>query len=90
MTVTFVRHRVADYDAWRRVYDSVADMQRAGGVTAQAVYRLADDPNTVAVMHRFESADAARAFFDDPEVRAAVAGSGVDMDSLRMEIYEEA
>ena len=33
MTTTFVLHRVADYDARRRVYDGVGELQRAGGVT---------------------------------------------------------
>ena len=39
MTVCFVLHRVADYDAWRRAYDRVPDVQRERGVTGQAVYR---------------------------------------------------
>jgi hypothetical protein len=38
MTTVFMLHQVADYDAWRRVYDSFADAQRQGGVTSQAVY----------------------------------------------------
>ena len=37
MAVSPVLHRVADYDAWRKVYDSVADMQNDGGVTQQSV-----------------------------------------------------
>jgi hypothetical protein len=28
MATAIIQHRVKDYDAWRRVYDSVADMQR--------------------------------------------------------------
>jgi hypothetical protein len=51
MTIMFARHRVADYEAWRRVYDSVGEMQREGGVTEEAVYRAEDDPNEVLVMH---------------------------------------
>jgi hypothetical protein len=39
----FVQHRVKDYDAWRRVYDSVADMQKAGGVITESVYRAEGD-----------------------------------------------
>jgi hypothetical protein len=38
----FVQHRLKDYDAWRRVYGSVADMQKAGGVVAESVYRAED------------------------------------------------
>jgi hypothetical protein len=90
MATSFVQHRVADYDAFRRVYDSVADMQRDGGVTEEAVYRLADDQDNVLVMHRFATADAARAFFDNPDLRAAMQDAGVDVGSLRVEIYEEA
>lgn len=90
MAITFVQHRVADYDAWRKVYDGVADLQRAGGVTEEAVYRGAEDPNSVLVMHRFGSADEARSFFQNPELRRAMADAGVDMGSFRLEQYEEA
>ena len=41
-------HRVADYDAWRKIYDSVADMQKeGGGMTHESVHRMADDPDNV-------------------------------------------
>lgn len=90
MATTFVQHHVADYDAWRKVYDGVADLQRAGGVTEEAVYRGAEDPNSVLVTHRFGTADEARAFFQNPELRQAMADAGVDMGSFRLELYEEA
>lgn len=90
MATTFVQHHIADYDAWRRAYDSVADLQREGGVVEEAVYRAATDPDTVLVMHRFGSAGEARAFFANPDLRAAMADGGVDMGSFRLEVYEEA
>ncbi|MGH2965751.1 MAG: hypothetical protein ACRDMH_10280 [Solirubrobacterales bacterium] len=31
-----IQHRVADYDAWRKVYDGFADVQNAGGVSEDA------------------------------------------------------
>jgi hypothetical protein len=60
----FVQHRVKDYDAWCRVYASVADMQKAGGVVAESVYRAESDPNIVMVSHQFSSISAAHEFFD--------------------------
>lgn len=90
MAVSFVLHRVADYDAWRRVYDSVADMQRQGGVTAQAVFQAVGDPNNVLVMHRFASAEQAHAFFEIPELQQTLKDAGVDVGSLRVEFYEDA
>ena len=89
MTVSFVLHRVADYDAWRRVYDSVADVQTEGGVTDDAVYRADGHPDNVLVMHRFGSAQEAHSFFESAELRQAMQDAGVDTSSLRLEFYDE-
>ena len=90
MTTSFVLHTVADYDAWRRVYDSVAGLQARGGVSDQAVYQAAGDPNSVLVMHEFGSSEKAHAFFENPELREAMGEGGVDPSSLRIEFYERA
>jgi len=90
MAVAFVRHTVADYDKFRAVYDSVEDMQKQGGVLEEAVYRDADSPNEVLVMHRFGSIDQARAFFGNPQLKSAMGQGGVDVSTLRIEFYEEA
>ncbi len=90
MTTFFVRHRVADYDAWRAVYDGAEDMQREAGVSDAAVYRDADDPNQVLVVHRFGSREQAEAFMDNAEAKSAMAAAGVDSASIRVEIYEDA
>jgi hypothetical protein len=88
--VTIVHHRVADFDAWKQVYDSVGDMQRAGGVIDQAVLRSTDDPSMVIVVHTFADQDAAHAFFgDNPELRDAMANAGVDLSSFAVEFLDE-
>ncbi|MFL6136317.1 MAG: antibiotic biosynthesis monooxygenase [Frankiaceae bacterium] len=89
MATTFLRHNVNDYDEWRQVYDSVADLQRAGGVIEEAVYRSMDDPNEVLVMHRFGSLQEARAFFESDELRAAIDKAGVKESSMRLEMYDK-
>jgi quinol monooxygenase YgiN len=88
-TVTIVHHRVADYGAWKQVYDGVRDMQRAGGVLQHAVLRPADDPGMVVVVHTFDSSDAAKAFFDNPDLKGAMEQAGVDVSSLRIEFLQE-
>jgi quinol monooxygenase YgiN len=90
MTIMFVRHHVADYDAWRHVYDSVGEMQRQAGVTEAAVYRAEDDPNDILVMHRFNSSGEAHSFMENPDLRQAMADAGVDASTLRAEFYEQA
>jgi len=87
MAVSLVLHRVADYDAWRKVYDSVADMQNDGGVTQQSVHRMADDPDNVLVIHKFDTVDAAKAFFASTELKEAVQRAGVQGEP-RIEFFE--
>jgi quinol monooxygenase YgiN len=77
MATLFVRHTVADYKAWRKIYDSVGKVQKEHGVTAQAVYQAADNPNDVTVTHEFASAAKAKAFMALPELKQAMQKAGV-------------
>jgi len=77
MATLFVRHQVADYAAWRRVYDALGPTQKAGGVTAEAVYQAVDDPNNLTVTHEFATLHAAHAWAASPELRTAMHDAGV-------------
>lgn len=77
MTTLFVRHTVADYAAWRRIFDDNAPMQKALGVTDSAVYQAAEDGNDITVMHDFATLESAKAFAHSPELKAAMKDAGV-------------
>jgi quinol monooxygenase YgiN len=89
MATAIIQHRVKDYDAWRRVYDSVADMQKAGGVIAESVYRAEADPNTVLVFHQFTSMSQAHDFVASPKLRDAMQRAGVEEGTVRTEFFED-
>jgi hypothetical protein len=78
MATLFVRHHVADYAAWRGVYDGFAPTRAKLGVQAATVYRAADDPADLTVAHEFASVDAARAFAGSAELREAMHEAGVE------------
>jgi hypothetical protein len=82
MIRSFIRHRVRDYPTWREVYDGFADVQKAGGVRAEAVYRSVDDPNDVTVTHDLEDVETARAFFASPDLKDAMMRAGVEGDPV--------
>ena len=84
-----VLHPVNDYEAWRKVYDEVGPIQKAGGVIEESVYRAKDDPNNVLVLHRFATVGEAEAFLQNPDLQAAMERGGV-AGPLRAEIFEEA
>lgn len=77
MATLFVRHTVADYAAWRRIFDDFAPTQSALGVIDKAVYQAADNANDITVMHDFATLDAAQAFAGSSELKAAMHDAGV-------------
>jgi len=88
-TVALVRHRVADFDAWKKVYDGFAPIQAERGVHAHQVLRSIENPNDVIVTHTFDSREAARAFFAMPELKEAMSQAGVDADSVEISYFDE-
>ena len=77
MATMFIRHTISDYKAWRKAYDDFTPLQKAKGVTAQAVYQAADNPNDITVTHEFGSVEAAQAFAKSDELKKAMQGAGV-------------
>jgi heme-degrading monooxygenase HmoA len=89
MTTLLIHHRVADYDTWKQLYDSVQEMQRSGGVRSHRAWRSTDDPNLVVVEHVFDSRAAGEAFVNDPALRDAMGRAGVEESSLQFEYLDE-
>jgi hypothetical protein len=88
-TIAVVRHRVADFDAWKQVYDDFAPVQAEHGVRAHQVLRSIENPNDIVVTHTFDSPDTARAFFAMTELKDAMSEGGVDADSVEISYFDE-
>jgi hypothetical protein len=84
-----IQHHVADYQVWRTAYDVFGDVQKAGGVTRQGLYRAADDPSNVLIMHGFGTTADAEKFLAGTELRDAMQQAGVQ-GQPRVEIYQDA
>jgi heme-degrading monooxygenase HmoA len=77
MATLFLKHRVRDYDEWRKVYDKYGAFQKENGITSAVVYRGEDDPDDVTVVHEFASLEAARAFAGNADLKAAMGAAGI-------------
>ncbi|MBL8613091.1 MAG: hypothetical protein JNL38_37470 [Myxococcales bacterium] len=73
----FVRHRVADFDAWKRGFDARAGARAKGGVVGHAIARVKDDPADVIVLLQADDMDALRRFTTSDELRRAMTSLGV-------------
>jgi hypothetical protein len=77
MATMFVRHQVADFGKWKQAYDDFDKRRTELGVTAQAVYRAADNPNDVTVTHEFAAVDKAQQFASSADLRETMGKAGV-------------
>jgi quinol monooxygenase YgiN len=77
MITMFAKHKVNDFDAWKRTYDEFAPVRKKMGVTGASVHRDARDPNIVTVTHTFNSLDAATAFAGSDDLKSAMKNAGV-------------
>lgn len=76
----FVKHKVADYATFKKVFDIHDSLQYAAGIHRFAVGRGDDDSNTVILMFKVADTAKTKAFVQSPELkskmkRASVIGS---------------
>lgn len=55
MAIIVIQHRVADFQAWKKAFDTDPVGRERNGVTRYAIYRPPDDPNYVVVHLEFAS-----------------------------------
>ena len=77
MATMFVRHKVSDYDSWKRAYDEFASVRKEKGLTAASVHRDPNDPDIIIVMHQFKDMNAAKGFANSEDLKSAMAKGGV-------------
>ena len=54
------RHKVQDYDRWRKVFDEDAGNRAASGSRGARIFRDTDDPSELVVLFEWESLEMAR------------------------------
>lgn len=77
MITAFVKHKVKDYDAWKRVYDEFNSTRKENGVIAASVHRDINNPNMIYIMHQFKSMNTASEFLSSDKLKSAMEGAGV-------------
>ena len=77
MALVIIRHKVSDFAAWKKVFDSHASTQSASGLSNPRLFRSADDPSEVVIL--FDAADTGKAkqFAASSDLRSTMASAGV-------------
>jgi heme-degrading monooxygenase HmoA len=77
MQHVLIIHEVADYAAWKKVFDAAAGMRKAAGEIRFQLLRYDTDKNNVVHFSQWSSLDRARRFFESPEVAEIRRNAGV-------------
>jgi quinol monooxygenase YgiN len=68
MQYVLIIHEVADYVAWKKVFDGAADIRKAAGERSYQVLRYEHDANKIVHFSAWTSIADARAFFESPRL----------------------
>ena len=68
MPYVLIIHEVADYAAWKLVFDEAAGIRREAGERSYQVLRYEWDENRIVHFSRWTSLEAARACFESPRL----------------------
>jgi quinol monooxygenase YgiN len=68
MQHVLIIHEVADYDAWKKVFDSAAGIRREAGERSYQVLRYDTDRRKIVHFSAWTSHAAAKAFFESPRL----------------------
>ena len=77
MATIFLRHPVADYDAWRPLYDDDMARRDTAGLTEVGVFRDASDPKSVLLVFDTDDVSGFEAMLADEGLKAVMEEAGV-------------
>lgn len=78
MPHVLIIHAVADYPAWKKIFDGAADLRWRAGERSYQVLRDAADPNKVVHFSVWSSLAQARSFFESPQLVRIRLEAGVE------------
>lgn len=77
MPYVLIIHEVADYPAWKKVFDAAAGIRKEAGERSYQVLKYENDPNRIVHFSAWTSLEDARRFFESPRLIQIRAEAGV-------------
>lgn len=68
MQHVLIIHEVADYPAWKTIFDHAAGIRRDAGERSYQVLKYQDDPNRIVHFSAWTSIEDAKSFFESPKL----------------------
>jgi quinol monooxygenase YgiN len=89
MQYVLIIHEVADYPAWKTIFDRAAGIRKEAGERSYQVLKLEDDAHRIVHFSAWTSLADARAFFESPRLVQIRKEAGVKAPEFRyLELLE--
>lgn len=88
MVTVLIRHKVADFNAWKAVFDSAFTFRKASGENSFHLYRDATDPADLTLLFEWDSPDRARKFLESDQLRQSMKEAGVQGEAEKRVLLE--
>jgi quinol monooxygenase YgiN len=77
MATMLVKHRVANFESWKKVFDSMEAVRKEHGWLGHEVHRDAGDPNIVVIVNRVRDVEGAKRYGGSEALRSGMKKAGV-------------
>ena len=77
MAHLFVRHKVKDYPAWKKVFDGFIETRRSGGEKNYQIFHPDSEANNVLALFEWDNIENAKKFAHSSELKEAMGNAGV-------------
>jgi hypothetical protein len=77
MIHVLIRHKVKDYDEWKKFFDDHAANRKSGGSMGGHIFRSNHDPNEVHILMEMESLEKAEMFILSEPLKKTMKEAGV-------------
>lgn len=77
MVTVLIRHKVADFNAWKAVFDSAFTFRKASGENSFHLFRSATDPQDLTLLFEWDNAERAQQFLNSDRLRQSMKEAGV-------------
>jgi quinol monooxygenase YgiN len=68
MQYVLIIHEVEDYESWKKVFDNAAEIRKQAGERTYQVLKYENNPNKIVHFSMWVSIDAAKQFFESPQL----------------------
>lgn len=77
MQYVLIIHEVADYPAWKQVFDQAAKIRKEAGERSYQILKYEHEPNKIVHFSAWTSLEDAKRFFESPQLVKIRAEAGV-------------